>query len=667
MCLLGVAVACGGGETIGEGPPSTRVPTHTPVAAPTATPEPSPEPSVAPSPEIVGSWVSAGIEGGQIHEIVTDPERPEIIYAATSAGVFRSDNAGATWAPASDGIRDHRGFLPIDGVTTIEIDPNDPTVIYAGTRVGLWKSMNEAGTWSSAASGLRHENGSSLSIQDIAVDPWVPGTVYVASGGIYRTTDSAANWQQVETPFSVVAARSVAVHPEIPGLVLVGAGGIVRSIDSGETWWERNEFPFENAFFSAFRFDPQDSEVVFATGERGVMRSTNGGASWQPWSRGLPRDDVFPLATSGLTWDAILPRRLYTAIGSEIYSLRLDSGSSWELVKTPGWRVQDLLSTDHGLYAATSGAGVHRRRSERSDWEVSNKGLRATEVRSLALSSSGLYALDFAGAAHWSPDLGRTWMAVEGLKGRALAALATHPTDPSFLAAIGMDGTFLVTLDRGITWELRAPLPLLGNRASIAFDVADHDRIFVAANRVYATRDGGHSWRQVVIPSLSEFGCSFADVAISNPDPSLVYVLHPIQGVARSTDGGETFSGIGCGISGAFDTPGAIAPDPTDADVAYAATSRALLKTTDGGETWRSVATDGAVYAIVIDPTDNTRVYASTASGIFVSDDSGESWEALSAQPTGSPARSMVVDPALGDTLLAATLGGSVERLILPD
>lgn len=589
------------------------------------------------------------------------------MYAATSAGVFRSGDAGATWAAASDGIRDHRGFLPIGGVTTMEIDPSDPTVIYAGTPVGLWKSIDEAATWSWASLGLQHENGFSLSITDVAVHPWAPDTIYVTSGGIHRTTDGAASWRRVETPFPVVAARSVAIHPEIPGLVLVGAGGIIRSGDGGESWWERNEFPFENAFFSGFLFDPQDAEIVFATGARGIMRSTDGGGTWQTWSRGLPTDGVFPLATAGLTWDASLPRRLYTGIGSEVYALRLGTGSSWEFVMTPGGRVQDLLSTEHGLYAATSGSGVHRRRSERTDWEVSNQGLRATEVRSLALSSSALYAIDFTGAAHRSPDLGRTWKAVEGLQGRALAALAIHPTDPSLLAAVDMDGTFRVSLDGGITWESRTPLPVKGNRASIAFDDEDHGRIFVAANRVYATGDGGHSWRQAMIPILGEFGCSFADVAISNPNPSLVYVLHPIQGVARSTDGGETFSGIGCGISGAFETEGAVAPDPTDADVAYAATSRALLKTTDGGETWRPVSIDGVVRDIVIDPTDSARLYASTESGLFFSDDSGESWEALPAQPAGSPARSIVVAPGDRRTLLAATLGGSVERLILPD
>src|SRR5207244_180083 len=103
----------------------------------------------------------------------------------------------------------------------------------------------------------------------------------------------------------------------------------------------------------------------------------------------------------------------------------------------------------------------------------------------------------------------------------------------------------------------------------------------------------------------------------------------------------------------------ALALDPTNTRTVYAGTGRgtqrvfgapgALLKSTDGGDTWGPADTgmpgadpNFAVYSLAVDPTNPSIVYAGTDSGVFKTTDGGASWS-----PTGVtlPAFALVLDP----------------------
>jgi photosystem II stability/assembly factor-like uncharacterized protein len=82
------------------------------------------------------TWALAdGLQGVEIHSIsfdpATNPSRP-LIYAGTASGVYKSDNDGASWARMDDGMA-----APVGAVST---DPQQPTIVYAGTlSSGLFK------------------------------------------------------------------------------------------------------------------------------------------------------------------------------------------------------------------------------------------------------------------------------------------------------------------------------------------------------------------------------------------------------------------------------------------------------------------------------------------------------------------------------------------------
>lgn len=73
--------------------------------------------------------------------VLIDPEQPARVYAADETSLYRSDDAGQTWQPASQG-------LPEGGVAALALDPREPTRLYAATEAGaLYLSEDGATTW----------------------------------------------------------------------------------------------------------------------------------------------------------------------------------------------------------------------------------------------------------------------------------------------------------------------------------------------------------------------------------------------------------------------------------------------------------------------------------------------------------------------------------------
>ncbi len=72
---------------------------------------------------------------------VSDPQHPERVYAASGAGLFRSDDGGQTWGAASQGID------AADAVA-IALDLRQPQHLYAATTSGtLYETDDGASTW----------------------------------------------------------------------------------------------------------------------------------------------------------------------------------------------------------------------------------------------------------------------------------------------------------------------------------------------------------------------------------------------------------------------------------------------------------------------------------------------------------------------------------------
>jgi len=183
-----------------------------------------------------------------------------------------------------------------------------------------------------------------------------------------------------------------------------GSGHGKKSIDGGATWTDLGGgFPVNRV--NAWAIDALPGKTVYAgtcgyidtlgTGE-GVFASTDGGATWDPKTRGLTDRCVLSLAKEPTT-----PGALYAGTPSGVFK-SVDGATSWSAT---GFSMDATTLAVNPrnpamLFAGTSQAGVFRSRDGGATWTDLNEGLPNLEIRALAIDSAGarLYAATGAGA-----------------------------------------------------------------------------------------------------------------------------------------------------------------------------------------------------------------------------------------------------------------------------
>jgi photosystem II stability/assembly factor-like uncharacterized protein len=141
--------------------------------------------------------------------IQVDPKHPNIVYASAlgddthEGGVFKSTDAGKTWSLADTGLSNPSS--PTDSedlrVDALALDPRSPDVLYAGTGLGVFKTTDGAKTWNLASTGIEFSSGIFHRmlegfIYEIAIDPVHTSTVSAtgSNGVIWKSTDGGSTW-----------------------------------------------------------------------------------------------------------------------------------------------------------------------------------------------------------------------------------------------------------------------------------------------------------------------------------------------------------------------------------------------------------------------------------------------------------------------------------------
>jgi hypothetical protein len=626
------------------------------------------------------AWTLAGPRniGGRITDIVADPANPSVVWAgAASGGVWKSIDAGASWAPVFDGY----GSLSIGALA---MSPSDPAVVYAGTGEanpgggsvayggdGVWKTTDGGATWESL--GLVE----SRYIGRIAIDPVDPSRLFVAATGdlfsknaergLYRSTDAGATWTLVHFVSDSTGCIDVAIDPSNPSRVFAAM-------------WERIREP------STRRYGGVTS---------GIWRSEDGGDTWTLLTAGLPAASTRP-GRIGIAVAPSSPATVYAIYADEVgvfagFYRSTDSGASWtrrsdsalvngSFYSTYGWwfgriwvhptDAQTVWADGLDLYKTTAGGD--------GCTDVNSTMHVDHHAQWIQPSNPNMIWRGNDGGMYRSTNGGTSWTHVVTIPNSQFYTCEAHLLEP--LRAYGGlqdNGTWRAPVAGGLDWQ---ELPVGGDGFVVNVDINSTSRIYAESQygALRRSTNGGSTfssamsgisgadrknWNTPVVMDPSSFGA---------PQTTLYYGANRLY---RSTNNAASWSlasgDLSDGVPGTngvtYGTITTIAVAPSSAQTIYAGTDDAnVWVTTNGGANWTKIDGDLPerwVTRVAVDPNDAAVAYA-TLSGfrqddplahVFRTTNRGATWSDISSNLPDAPANDIAVDPLDTSRLYVAT------------
>ena len=411
-----------------------------------------------------------------------------------------------------------------------------------------------------------------------------------AQGGLWRSTNGASSWEWVEIAgMPMFGVSDIAIAPNDDKIIYVATGDAATAI-AGDI----NGFP-------GFSY--------------GVIKSTNGGVTWE--TTGL---SYLPEQNYGVARLWMDPKDANTLLAATTLGIRrtTDGGKTWRLVSANA-NVRDLVQ--HPTISTILYAGTFSQGGDAALWRSTDAGLTWS-------------------VQHREPAACRWRIAVSKAAPSTVWAVASN-TYP-----YALNGVFKST-DIGATYEkVYAAKNLLGwsrsgndfNRGgqgwydlAMAVSPTDANRVFVGGVNNWRTTNGGQTFDLATEQNGDGAPWVHADqhfLAYHPLNNSRLFACHD-GGIARSTDGGQTWSDCSAGLK--IQQYYAFATTDRDANLMIAGAQDNSTTIFEGSKFQHHIGGDGMECAI--DPNNSNILYGSVYYGTFYrTTNRGTSWSIISNQ-----------------------------------
>jgi hypothetical protein len=537
-------------------------------------------------------WLELGPSGGDVYGIYVDPNAPSVLWAATTAGAFRSTDLGATW--------ERRGLENRWVWSFVFRGPGQLIATTYQDFYGLFQSTDDGATWQALEPG---GFGIGTAIYEIAVDPQNPdvlfGSTSIFDAPVVRSDDGGSTWTAtvgqpaLDFGFTLLADRD-------GGRIICGGAGVNggwTSLDGGMSWNPIADLPGE---VNGLSDHPTSNDEYYAATTMGVFHGTNDGATWA--ELGASPGTVWSVAADPAAPTSLLVGSLNGAYEST------DGGATFQGPFLASLSVESTAWSMGSGFLGTRFEGVYRRTGP-GMFAPSNEGLRGKDARAVWLDPENAERVV---AGVWtgilvSDDGGSSWtMAQGGVEQLAVLGLTQDPSDPKTVwAATSGDGVW-VSFDSGATWEKRSSGMVDQWIHEVAVDPADPNRLLAAVvyglgPYGYRSLDRGMTWTP--IPSIDGYTNT---VAFSNAGRAFFGSVFGL-GVYASDDGGATFTKVALEGEDVLSLSSAKTQD--GAELILAGGTNGLWKSSDGGASFQPIFSDASVYHLT-SSNDGSVVYA---------------------------------------------------------
>ena len=450
------------------------------------------------------TFTSLGGVPGAVQTISVDPISPTAVYAGTRSGVYKSTDGGDSWASASAGLTSDLPYILIRGMA---IDPANPSTLLVGVQGGgsgggVFRSQDAGATWTQTLMfpwDLR-----------IAVSPASPATVYAsgAAGALFRSSDGGTTWTSTPIQHGVGGTISLGPSPVDPDTLFVTginccdlSPGVVKTVDRGQNWTVANRGIRGVARATV---DPVHSDVIYDTkGWAGAYKSSDGGLTWQRIDKDSAGNRIYAHWSTIYAPPVADTARLYAGTSAG-FAKSDDRGQSWRLSNAglTSFDVQALAvdpsDPDH-LVIATN-VGLFRSADAGETWVPAATVSAVSSLTVDPASGNVIYAATYGYGVRKSTDGGDTFTPPGG--GHWQGPLVMVPGSPRVYAGAGP--ALYKSDDGGASWQ--ALFPPSGQPTALVTDV-----LFDPTNPLtmyvtdldaglFRSQDGGGTWSSVPAP-----------------------------------------------------------------------------------------------------------------------------------------------------------------------
>ena len=510
-------------------------------------------------------WRSAGLTGGDVRALVSDPREPRKVYLGTTDGhIFGSIDGGESWR-----LLGLAGANSNAVVTELIVDSRNSSVIYAATWTreatgeggGVFISHDGGLTW--RESGLRAHAVRALT--QAASDPDV--IVAGALDGVFLSHDGALNWERV-TPANDDELRnfdSLAIDPVNPDIIYAGTFHLPwKTVDGGKHWSPIHAGMIDDSDVFSLAIDAANPQRVFASACSGIYRSDSAGAVWEKIA-GIPYSSRRTLV---IRQDPAQPAVFYAGTTEGLWKSS-DTGATWRRISPRDWVINAVV-----LEPARDSFELQ------SDSKPPSRLVIGTEQRGIVASDDG----------------GRTFRtANDGFYHRRILSVAVDARDKRHVAAVLANApeSVVVSGDGGTTWTAMNSGLGVGGVRSI-FNLSNGWWATLPSGGLVHFDDGGRAWRRTGV-FWQTAGSSF----VAAEATSKLRIVQPVVNDLRANEARW-----------------------------FAATQQGLFASRDQGKTWASLHFAPAELPVqsVCVSSDGQRIRMVSSNGMVFSDDGGHSW-----------------------------------------
>ena len=487
-------------------------------------------------------------------ELAMDPTNPRILYAAfwdhvrhpwivrsggEGSGLWKSTDGGDSWTPINEGLP------ALMGKTAVDVSPANPERLFAMIEAdpggGLYRSDDAGASWQ-LTTELWTLRARPWYYTEVYADPEDENTVYVLNAPMMKSVDAGRTFTNVPTPHG--DNHDLWIHPD-DNRIMINAndGGANVSFNSGATWSTQENQPTvqfyrvntDNRFPYHVYGGQQDNSTV------AIASASSGGIDWKDWypvggcESAVPvfdKDDprfVYSGCYMGILsaydhrTEAARNAQAYPAIPIALRAEEMKYRFNWSAPMAVSVHDTDVIY--HGAQM------VLRSRDRGKNWEEASPDLTRAQPDKMGYGGGPITN--------------------EGAGGEIYATLvwiAESPLDPDVIWTGSDDGLIHVTRDGGATWTDVTPDDLPEGQVNtveasphepgVAYAAFTRYKFNDFTPRAFKTDDYGASWTEI-----SE---GFADehfVRVVREDPVRRGLLYAgtEQGVYVSFDDGEAW------------------------------------------------------------------------------------------------------------------------------